>query len=301
MGARRPLLSSDEGTGELWPSFTDITATISLILFVLVLLAFVRNLIAGKKLDALELQIRSSQQQLQRLGDELTRTNAQIALGRQQLKLSEQKLDEQQKILAESNRHLGDLRSQLQSIAVLRVEVLAKVKASIETELGPSRTGAPLVSIGNNGNILINESLVFEYNSFAIKREARPLLQSLAKALGNVLSDPNVRDNVDAIVIQGHTDERGSASFNRELSAKRANAVLDTMFEANRALEELYGSFFASSAYSEFRPVNPAKSEAAFEQNRRIEIAVVLKDANVRRVIDEYMRGQGVPPVPATP
>jgi chemotaxis protein MotB len=106
-----------------------------------------------------------------------------------------------------------------------------------------------------------------------------------------VLADANVRENIDAITIQGHTDERGPASFNRDLSAKRANAVLDYLFETNRALENIYGSYFASSAYSEFRPINLAKTEAAYEQNRRIEISVVLKDAHVRKVIDEYMGG----------
>src|SRR5262249_17819727 len=95
---------------------------------------------------------------------------------------------------------------------------------------------------------------------------------------------------IDAILIQGHTDERGSTSFNRDLSAKRANAVLGYMFEANPTLEHTYGSYFASTAYSEFRPINPAKTEQAYEQNRRIEISVVLKDANVRKVIDDYMQ-----------
>jgi chemotaxis protein MotB len=290
MRSRRPLLSTDDGTSELWPSFTDIISTIALILFVLVLLAYVRNLVAGKKLDAFQRQIQASEQKLRSLGDELERTSAQIALGQQQLKLSEQKLEDQQKVLAESNRQLGQLRMRLQGIAVLRVEVLGKVKSALEAELGASDGGAPLVTIGDNGNILVNESLVFEYNSFAIKPQAKPLLQTLARAIGNVLADPNVRDNVDVILIQGHTDERGPATFNRDLSAKRANAVLDYMFEANRSLEQSYGSYFASSAYSEFRPLNPAKTEAAFEQNRRIEIALVLKDAQVRKVIDEYMQ-----------
>jgi chemotaxis protein MotB len=62
------------------------------------------------------------------------------------------------------------------------------------------------------------------------------------------------------------------------------------MFEANRSLEQAYGSYFASSAYSEFRPISTDKSEAAHRQNRRIEISLVLKDASVRGVIDEYMR-----------
>jgi chemotaxis protein MotB len=145
------------------------------------------------------------------------------------------------------------------------------------------------VTIAENGNIVINESLVFEYNSHTIKKQGKPFLAVLAKGLANVLSDANVRENIDAVVVQGHTDERGSVEYNRELSAKRANAVLNYMFEANAMLGEAYGSYFASSAYSEFRPINDSKTEAAYEQNRRIEISVVLKDASVRRIIDEYM------------
>jgi chemotaxis protein MotB len=104
----------------------------------------------------------------------------------------------------------------------------------------------------------------------------------------NVLSDAEVRSNVDAIVIQGHTDDRGSSAFNRDLSAKRANAVLDYLFAVNPTLEQDFGSYFASSAFSEFRPIDPGTEEAAFERNRRIEISVVLRDENVRRVIEDY-------------
>jgi hypothetical protein len=105
-----------------------------------------------------------------------------------------------------------------------------------------------------------------------------------------VLADSNVRENIDVVLVQGHSDERGSISYNRELSGKRANAVLNYMFEADRSLEQSYGRYFASSAYSEFRPVSPDQSEAAHRENRRIEISLVLKDASIRGVIDEYMR-----------
>jgi chemotaxis protein MotB len=302
MRTRRSLLSTDEGTGDLWPSFTDIMSTIALILFVLVLLAYVQNLISAKRLKAYQSQITSSETKLRRLESDLARTNAEIEAGRKRLKLSEDKLEHQQEFLAESNRELGDLRSQLQRIAVLPVDILNKVKTSLESELSATTsTGAPLVSIGNNGNIVINESVVFEVNSYAVKKEALPLINGLARALGNVLADPNVRQSIDAVVIQGHTDERGTEALNRDLSAKRANAVLEKLFEANKALEDSYGSFFAASGYSKFRPLNPAKTEAAYQQNRRIEIAVMLKDSNVRKVIDDYMQNQPLPPPGAPP
>jgi chemotaxis protein MotB len=291
---RRRLLSDHEGEREIWPAFTDVMSTLSLILFVLVLLSYVRSLTASKRLEAFQRQIVASEQQLGSL-------RAEIRAGRAELAASQVKIREEQASVADTNRMVDALRSQLQSIAVLRVEVLTKLKQAIEAELGRGNDAGPeIVTIGDNGNVVINESLVFEYDSYAIKKDAKPLLDTLARALGTVLSDENVRANIDTIVIQGHTDERGSASFNSDLSAKRATAVLDYLFEANKVLPETYGSYFAASAYSKFRPINAAKTEAAYQQNRRIEIAVVPKDDNVRKVIDDYMHDEG-PTSPAAP
>jgi chemotaxis protein MotB len=307
MAKRRQLLSGDESADNFWPAFTDLTSTIALILFVLVLLAYLQNLLSGKNLQHIKVrlddtlaQLNSSQAEVSRsekrlelLENDLKKTMAEIVDGQTQLRLSEEKVEEQQEIIAESNRELGDLRAKLQGIAVLRVEVLKKVKRAIEGELGAGKPqDEPLVLIADNGNIVINESLVFEYNSYKIKNEGKPLLKTLSKAFVNLLTDANVIENIDVILVQGHTDERGSVPFNRDLSAKRANAVLNYMFEAETTLEERFGSYFASSAYSEFRPINLDKTETAYEQNRRIEISVVLKDSNIQKVIDEYMKNQ---------
>jgi chemotaxis protein MotB len=284
-------MSDHEGTREIWPAFTDVMSTMALILFVLVLLAYVRSLISSKRLDALQRQISSSELLLRTMNDDLRRTSAEVAAGRAALASSEGKVHDQESIIADSNRQLGVLRSQLQSIAVLRVDVLNKLKQAIEAELGSSNeAGAALVTIGDNGNVVINESLVFESNSYAIKSEAKPLLNGLGRALGSLLADSSVRENIDAIVIQGHTDERGSASFNWDLSAKRATAVVDYLFETNKTLVDSYGRYFAASAYSKFRPINEAQTAAAYQQNRRIEISVIPKDASVRKVIDDYMQ-----------
>lgn len=293
MRARRPLLSEHDGTREIWPAFTDVMSTLALIMFVLVLLAYVRNLISEKRLADFQMRIATSERQLRTL-------QAELGAGRAELASSQRRLQDQQAIVADSNRQLGNLRAQLQSIAVLRVSVLDKLKTAIEAQLGgASPSGGQVATIGDNGDIAVNESLVFEYNSHAIKKQARPFLDSLARALGNLLADPEVRENIDTIVIQGHTDERGSATFNWDLSAKRATAVLDYLFQTNKTLAETYGSYFAASAYSKFRPVSREQTEAAYQQNRRIEISVVPKDANLRTVIEQYMQGTNPSPAPA--
>ena len=140
-------------------------------------------------------------------------------------------------------------------------------------------SGVP-AELRDPNSILSKRSVYFDFDSFVVREEFKPLVEAHAKYLQ--------RNRNAKMTVQGHTDERGSSAYNLDLSAKRANAVLNYMFEANPRLEQKYGSFFAASAYSKFRPLNPASTEEAYEQNRRIELSLVLKDANVRRVIDEY-------------
>jgi len=287
-----------------WPAFTDMISTIALIIFFLMLLAFIQNIITGKNLeyakkqlidtqDRLEesnIQISRAEKKLRLLEDDLDDVLAEVEEGEIALKLSEQQIEEQREIIAESNRELGDLRSKLQGIAVLRLDVLSKVKSSIEEELGvTNQEGQELVSIADNGNIVINEGLVFDYNKYDIKPEGRQVLTMLSEAFENVLDDSETRVNIDAISIQGHTDNLGSSEYNRDLSSKRASAVLNYMMDVNPVLENQYGEYFAASGYSEFRPIASGSSDAARAQNRRIEISVILRDANIQNVIEDYL------------
>jgi len=221
---RRRNFKSETEPENFWPAFTDMISTIALILFFLVLLAYVQNLIAGSNLEHSRKQLLETEMKLEEsraeisqadknsrlLKDELDDTMAEIEEGQIALKLSEEQIDEQRQVIAESNKELGVLRTKLEGIAVLRLDVLNKVKLSIENELGTTNdAGQELVLIGDNGNIIINESLVFESNEYEIKEEGEPLLVKLAEAFENVLDDDNVRENIDTVVIEGHADERG--------------------------------------------------------------------------------------------
>jgi chemotaxis protein MotB len=309
MRSRRRLTAEDDGLSHVWPSFTDVTATIAIIFMVLMLLAYIRNLISGQEVIAYQAQIARSEERLRVLSLDLERTGREIATGRARLAVSEGELAQQRAVIVENTRELENLRATLSSISVLRVEVLNKVKAALEAGLVGSNVGGPgagagaasLVRIGDNGNIIINEGLVFEFNSFAIKPEGKKLLGDLGRALLSTLEDETVREYVDTIVVQGHTDDRGSSAFNRDLSAKRANAVLDYLLEITPGLEQNYGSYFAASAFSEFRPLDKNESESAYERNRRIEISVVLRDTTIPKLIEQYVHSVGAGPGAGAP
>lgn len=294
---RRQMRASKE-PDNFWPAFTDIMSTIALILFFLILISYLSNIIVSKDLDAKKRELSEAKTEISRAEDrldllkqDLDKTMAEVKKGQKALKLSQEEIDEQKEIIANSNKELGDLRDKLYGIAVLRLDVLEKVKGSMEESLQASSIkGKDLVRISDNGNIIINEGLVFDTNSYKLKEEGKELLDKLSAAFETVLSDKEIQKFIDAIDIQGHTDERGPADYNRKLSADRAASVVNYLMQTNKTLESKYSSYFTASAYSEYRPVDKGTSEEAYAKNRRIEISVILKDAKIQDVINTYLK-----------
>lgn len=298
MKIRKKNFKKTKESQNFWPSFTDMISTIALVLFFLMLIAYMQSIVFGKniqqtqkQLEESNLEIKRADKKLRLLKDEIKETMAEVEEGEIALKLSEEQIEEQTKIIAESNRELGQLRAKLQGIALLRLDVLKKVKGSIEDELGKrNEAGQELVSIGDNGNIVINEGVVFSYNSYELKPEGKDLLKDLADAFERVLDDKETRANIDAISIQGHTDDAGNSEYNRDLSAKRATTVVNYLMASNKSIEKKYGKYFAASGYSEFRPIANGNTDQAKAKNRRIEISVILKDSNIQNTINEYLK-----------
>ena len=290
MKARRRYFGGEAVTQDFWPSFTDVMSTLALIMFFLMLLAYIQNKIYGNNLENAKQQleiaradIASAERELRLIRLEIDRTKAALAL-------SQQEIENQKAIIAMSNEELQNLRLRLQSIAFLRLDVLKKVKESVEKELGKyNDKGQELVTIGDNANIIINENLVFAYNSYKLKPEAKALLTQLSKAFERVLENSEIRENIDAISIDGHADSMGNSDYNRELSARRATEVVNFMFSVNPNLENKFGRYFAANGYSEFRPISTGNDEKSRAANRRIEISIVVKDSNIQKIVEKYL------------
>ncbi len=308
---RRTRLRSIEAEENFWPSFTDMISTIALILFFLILIIFVENIIIAKDLSAEREALISTEQSLVEREEEMAILNAQISetesnlmllqdeaealkyeveQGEIALKLSEKQIVEQQKIIAQSNEELGDMRTQIQAVAVMRLSILEEVLDTIQDELKKADIeGGDQVLIGDNGNIILNNTLLFESNSSTVNTDGQFLLDELAQVFENILDDTTIRNYIDAIQIEGHTDSVNTSEYNRSLSTDRANSVVNYLFRANTDLETKYGSYFVSSGYSEFRPLIDGNSSSVRAQNRRIEVSIILKDSNIQDIIDEYL------------
>jgi peptidoglycan-associated lipoprotein len=99
----------------------------------------------------------------------------------------------------------------------------------------------------------------FDFDSFAIKDDFKPLLDGYARVLA--------ANGGKKLMIEGHTDERGGREYNLALGQKRAAAVVSSLklLGVNEAQME-------AVSFGEERPSAQGADESAWAKNRRAEL-----------------------------
>jgi outer membrane protein OmpA-like peptidoglycan-associated protein len=120
------------------------------------------------------------------------------------------------------------------------------------------------IRIQNTGEELIvtmPEGILFDVDSAAIRASLQADLRALAR---NLQAYPNT--TVDVI---GHTDNTGSAQYNQDLSARRAQAVAGVLLEAGVAPARV-----RAFGRGETEPVASNLTPEGRQQNRRVEVVI---------------------------
>lgn len=115
------------------------------------------------------------------------------------------------------------------------------------------------LEIGKNGRVALY-GILFDFNKADIKPESNETLAEVAKYL---TSNPNTK-----LVVAGHTDNVGNFEFNRDLSQKRAQAVVEYLVSKHQISKERLFPFGASFA----SPVASNATEEGKAKNRRVEL-----------------------------
>ncbi len=112
---------------------------------------------------------------------------------------------------------------------------------------------------GASARNMAKRTYYFDFNSYVVREGDKPAILANADYL---VAHPRAR-----IILEGHTDPRGSREYNIALGEHRANAVLDMMksrgVNPNQIRVVSYGSE---------RPAVPGHSEQDFQLDRRVVI-----------------------------
>lgn len=179
------------------------------------------------------------------------------------------------------NQILQDLnttKNRIRNLTGIGVKVIADVKNTLGNSVEiDSQTGA----------LRLSSSVLFDKGSYDIKEEAKPELEkTLKKYFQALIDNDDIRDNLDSIIIEGHTDSDGSYIYNLELSQQRAFSVMEFINSWNK--DERLKKYLIASGRSFMSPILKDGAEDK-DASRRIEIKFLLSNKATIKEIEKLL------------
>ncbi|GHD65007.1 peptidoglycan-associated lipoprotein Pal [Jeongeupia chitinilytica] len=163
------------------------------------------------------------------------------------------------------------------ALSVLMTALLAACSSTPPADPNAGKTTAPVtgsetkpatvdltqgsdLNKGNNpltdpNNILSQRRVYFDFDSFVVKSDYQALLAAHAKYL---LANKDAK-----LIVQGNTDDRGTAEYNLALGQKRAEATKKVLLSLGVPESQL-----ESVSFGEEKPLEPGQTEEAWSRNR---------------------------------
>jgi len=124
---------------------------------------------------------------------------------------------------------------------------------------------AKVERVGEGIVVEFNSNVLFGFDQSGLSDEAKTNLDKLVLVL-NSYADTDIE-------LQGHTDNKGSISYNQELSENRASAV--TGYLSGRGISR---SRMVSKGFGESYPKYDNDSESSRTKNRRVEFLITANE-----------------------
>ncbi len=139
--------------------------------------------------------------------------------------------------------------------------LLASVAAPADAALEPEGDFDRVACLGRFEILSRSGNINFLPNSADLTRESVPLLEDVAYVISKC---PGM-----TVEVAGHTDSKGAARYNMNLSQQRAQAVVNYFVAAGIPADRL-----RSAGYGERRPIATNATAAGRKANRRIEFSI---------------------------
>ena len=145
---------------------------------------------------------------------------------------------EHQKLVDE----LNITKVKIKNLTGIRIKVVSKLKE----KLGDSIQIDP-----KSGAMRFASNILFNQGAYKLKPTAKKELKTiLQKYIQTLLLDKEIRDYIEGITIEGHTDSVGGYLYNLALSQKRALEVMKFLYESDPQNRELYSKYLSASGRS---------------------------------------------------
>ncbi len=132
-------------------------------------------------------------------------------------------------------------------------------------ELEEKLEGAEIQRVEEGIAVSFDTGLLFDFDSAQLREEAKENLAQLAEIMGE-------DDNTELLIV-GHTDSVGEASYNQNLSERRADSAADYIISQGIAANRI-----DTEGRGESEPIADNDTEAGRQENRRVEVAIYASE-----------------------
>ena len=134
----------------------------------------------------------------------------------------------------------------------------------VETDRLDPRDFTDPRNLDNPDSLLSQRTIFFEFDRSNVRAQYRPIVDAHA---AYIRANPTAR-----VILEGHTDERGSREYNLGLGERRGNSVEELLRAAGVAARQI-----EVVSFGEERPVCRESNEDCWQRNRRTEIVYTAR------------------------
>lgn len=127
---------------------------------------------------------------------------------------------------------------------------------------------AKVERVGEGIVVEFSSAVLFGFDQSDLSADAKANLDKLVKVL-NTYPETNIE-------VQGHTDSKGTESYNQTLSVKRATSVSDYL-----AANQIKGERITTKGFGETLPKYDNETDEGRAQNRRVEFLITANEKMV--------------------
>ena len=132
-------------------------------------------------------------------------------------------------------------------------------------EIQQTVAGATITRVGEGLVVTFESGLLFDFDSDQLREASKENLANLASSLSKF--------GDSKLLLVGHTDDKGTDSYNLDLSRRRAAAVANYLTSRGVPAARI-----ATSGRGETEPIAPNDNDADRQKNRRVEVAISAGD-----------------------
>lgn len=234
------------------------------------------------QLDSLSIAVQKLASDTSALGSELRKAIASYNDEKTNLTNARTQLEDKQRAVEKLTQELEEKKKRLETLE----EMINKNKE--ETEKLKNTVSKALLAFKDNGlkvyqkdgkvYVSLDEKLLFKSGSSKVDSKGQEALKKLAKVL---------EENTNTeIMIEGHTDDVGSAEYNWDLSVKRATSIIKIL-QDNSSIEP---KRFIAAGRGMYLPIDETDTDQARQKNRRTEIILIPKLDQLYEILDEDLK-----------